>query len=346
MTEPTLLIVDDIENNRLALTMQLEVAGYDNVILACDGREALDKMREHQIDLVLLDIMMPEMDGYQVLEEMHSDTELRGIPTIMISAIDELDSVIRCVELGAVDYLTKPFNLTLLKARVDMYVELARYKTQEAAYLQRLEAEKKRADQLLGTLLPKPIARVLKANRKLAPLVYNDIAVLFCDIVGFTAYSERHDPDEVFAQLESLIKAFEELVDDLGMVKIKTIGDAFMATGGLLEDLDNPVATAIECAFGMVSIAERHSAAWQVRVGIDFGDTVAGIVGYSHYQFDVWGDTVNTAARIEAIGQPGTVNISGRGWQQVRNQARGRSLGLVDLKGKEKIEVIECQELT
>jgi DNA-binding response OmpR family regulator len=232
MTEPSLLIVDDLEDNRVALAMRLELAGYGNVTHAADGRAALALLREQPFDLVLLDIMMPEMDGYQVLEEMKADTELRDVPVIMISAVEEMDSVIRCIELGAADYLTKPFNPTLLKARIDTYVERGRYKAQEAAYLESLQAEKRRADQLLETLLPRQIARVLKANQKLPPVRYDNVTVLFCDVVDFTAYSENHPPELVFAQLEALIDDLERVLDESGLVAIKTIGDAIMATAG------------------------------------------------------------------------------------------------------------------
>lgn len=343
MTDPAILIVDDVENNREALSMRLELAGYGNVTQAADGRSALALMREQDFVLVLLDIMMPEMDGFQVLAEMKSDTELRETPVIVISAVGEIDSVVRCIELGATDYLVKPFNPTLLKAKIDNYVEKAQYKAEKTAYLQQLEAEKRRSDQLLSTLLPKQMARILKANNELPPMRYHDVTVLFCDVVGFTAYSEGRAPEAVFAQLESLIQDFEQLAESHGLVKIKTIGDAFMATAGLLEGPDEPVRAAIDCAHAMVAAAARGSEEWQVRIGIDHGPVVAGVIGRTHFQFDIWGDTVNTAARIEAIGAPGAVSVSGRAWQQLHGQLRGRSLGFVDLKGKEAIEVIECQ---
>jgi class 3 adenylate cyclase len=345
MTSPSLLIVDDIENNRVALTMRLELAGYNDVTTASNGREALERMREQKFDLVLLDIMMPEMDGYQVLEEMKVDTELRDIPVIIVSAVEELDSVVRCIELGAADYLTKPFNPTLLKARIAAYSERAQYKAQEADYVERMQAEKKRADDLLATLLPTQIARLLKAGNKLAPIRYDDVAVLFSDVVGFTAYSEIHPPETVFAQLEVLIQNFEDAASAHGMMKIKTIGDAFMATANLLEDLDDPVHSAVGCAFDMVVAAARHDANWQVRIGIDHGPVVAGIIGRTNLHFDVWGDTVNTASRIEGVGAPGTVNVSGRAWQHLRGRARGHSLGIVNLKGREPIEIVECKGL-
>ncbi|MEO7762114.1 MAG: response regulator, partial [Casimicrobiaceae bacterium] len=118
-----LLIVDDNEDNRYTLSRRLLRHGYVNVAVAEDGEQALRQLRDKPFDLVLLDIMMPVMNGYQVLEAMRADARLRHIPVIMISALDEMDSVIRCIELGAEDYLTKPFNPTLLRARVGASLE-------------------------------------------------------------------------------------------------------------------------------------------------------------------------------------------------------------------------------
>src|SRR5262252_521691 len=230
MADPVVLIVDDNDDNRFTLSMRLEACGYENIVTAENGREALEKMRQGPVDLVLLDIMMPELDGYGVLEELRTDTALRDVPVVMISAIEDINSVVRCIELGATDYLTKPFNPVLLKARVDNCIEKARYKAQEAAHLARIESEKRRADELLSTVLPRSIARALKLNSRLAPQRYEDVAVLFCDVVGFTAYSEKHPPETVFAELETLVDRFEEIAQGHGLEKIKTVGDAFMAT--------------------------------------------------------------------------------------------------------------------
>ena len=343
--DPVVMIVDDNDDNRFTLSMRLESCGYSNLVTAEDGREALDKMRSQPVDLVLLDIMMPELDGYGVLAEMRADVALRDIPVVMISALEDINSVVRCVELGATDYLTKPFNPVLLKARVDNCIERSRYRAQEAAYLERIEGERRRADELLATVLPRPIVRALKRDTRLAPQRYEDVAVLFCDVVGFTAYSEKNPPETVFAELEMLIDRFEEIAAKHGLDKIKTIGDAFMATANLLSPLDEPVLAAVSCALEMVAATQVVRPDWAVRIGIDHGPVSAGTMGKRQFQFDVWGDTVNTAARIEEYGQPGSVNVSGRAWLHLRNQAQGRSLGSVDLKGKEKIEVIECTGL-
>src|SRR5215813_1858196 len=125
-TEAALLVVDDIEDNRFALSRRLARQGYLNVTSAADGRQALDLLNSRPFDLVLLDIMMPNVNGYEVLSAMKANERLRHIPVIMISAVDEIDSVIRCIELGAEDYLPKPFNPTLLRARVGASLERKR----------------------------------------------------------------------------------------------------------------------------------------------------------------------------------------------------------------------------
>jgi len=343
--DPVVLVVDDNDDNRFTLSMHLETCGYGNIVTAEDGREALEKMRSGPVDLVLLDIMMPELDGYGVLEEMRSDVALRDIPVVMISALEDTNSVVRCIELGATDYLTKPFNPVLLRARVDNCIEKSRYRAQEVTYHERIESERRRADELLATVLPRPIVRALKRGGRLAPRRHEDVAVLFCDVVGFTAYSEKNPPEIVFAELETLIDRFEEIAARHGLEKIKTIGDAFMATANLLSHLDEPVRAVVACALDMLAAAREFRPDWAVRIGIDHGPLSAGTMGKTQFQFDVWGDTVNTAARIEEAGRPGTVNLSGRAWLHLRNRAQGRSLGLVDLKGKEKLEIVECVAL-
>ena len=341
----SILVADDVENNRVALKMRLALIGYDDITEAENGREALEKLAAGEFDLLLLDIMMPEVDGYAVLSEMKTDTRLRDIPVIMISALDDISSVVRCIELGAADYLTKPFNPTLLKARIDNYAEKIQFKTQEKLYIKNIEDEKRKADNLLSALLPNQIVRILKKSRNLPPIAYDDVSILFCDIVNFTAYAEGRPPEVVFSQLESLIEGFEEIADGLDLMKVKTIGDAVMIAGGLLDDLDTPVHSAVACGQAMIEAAKSHEAKWQLRIGIDHGPVVAGVIGRTRFQFDVWGDTVNTASRIQEIAAPNTVNLSGRAWHHLRDASRGRSLGMVELKGKRSIEVVECLEL-
>ena len=132
-SDAALLVVDDIDDNRFALSRRLARQGYLNVTTAVDGRQALELLNSKSFDLVLLDIMMPTVNGYEVLAQMKASSSLRHIPVIMISAVDEIESVIRCIELGAEDYLPKPFNPTLLRARVGACLERKRLHDQVTA---------------------------------------------------------------------------------------------------------------------------------------------------------------------------------------------------------------------
>lgn len=338
---PAILVVDDNEDNRYTLTRRLRRQGYDNLHEAVDGRDALEALAAGDFDLVLLDIMMPEINGYQVLERVKSDMKLRDIPVIMISALDEMDSIVKCIQLGAEDYLPKPFNGTLLRARVGACLEKKKLRDQEAVYLERLEAEQKRSDELLHAILPEGAVSELKATNAVQPRRYEDVAVLFCDIVGFTRYCDGQPAEKVVSELQGLVQAYEDSAAEHGMEKIKTVGDAFVGTAGLLRKLPSPVEAAVRCGLDMVRIAREIEPGWQVRVGIHYGPVVAGIVGRRQFMFDLWGDTVNVAARIVGAAEPDTVFVSSEAWMQIRHGAEGRSRGQVDLKGKGAFELVE-----
>lgn len=339
---PSILVVDDNADNRYTLLHRLRREGYENVTEAADGRSALDLMARQRFDLVLLDVMMPGLNGYEVLSRIKSDDRLRDIPVIMVSAVDELESVIRCIGLGAEDYLPKPFNATLLRARVTACLEKKRLHDQEALFRDWLDAERRRTDQLLRSVLPSDIARELKERGTVRPRRREDVAVLFCDIVDFTAYCDRHPPEEIVADLQALVHVFEEVVERRRMEKIKTVGDAFMATAGLLADREEPVLDAVRCGLDMIESTRRCKPDWRVRVGLHCGPVVAGIVGRSQFLFDLWGDTVNTAARITAWAPPDTLVLSENAWRMVASRCQGRSHGVVELKGKGGIELVEC----
>ncbi|MCP4305518.1 MAG: response regulator, partial [bacterium] len=202
---PAILVVDDNEDNRYTLTERLKRQGYENLTTAENGQEALDQLAQKPIDLVLLDIMMPVMNGYEVVEHIKSDMALRDIPVIMISAVDEMESIVRCIKAGAEDHLSKPFNASLLKARISASLEKKRLRDQESGYLKQIEVEKQRADDLLHATLPAAAVHELKATSAVRPRRFEDVAVLFCDVVGFTRYCDEHPPEEVVSHLQTLV---------------------------------------------------------------------------------------------------------------------------------------------
>jgi CheY-like chemotaxis protein len=342
---PAILLVDDDENNRYTLGRRLRREGFDDVTEATNGREALELVRSRPFDLVLLDVMMPEMDGHEVLQALKSDMALRDIPVVMISALDAIESIVRCIELGAEDYLPKPFNPTLLKARISASLEKKRLRDEQASYLKLIETEKRRSDDLLRAVLPPGAIRELKATNEVKPRRYEEVAVLFCDIVDFTSYCDKNPPEQVVAELQGLVERFEQIVARHGMEKIKTIGDALLATAGLLQEVEDPLVVSVRCGLALVEAARTTKPHWGVRVGIHHGPVVAGVVGRRQFLFDLWGDTVNTAARIVDCAGVNTVFMSSPMWMRIRDRCRARSQGLFELKGKGKLELVECYEI-
>jgi CheY-like chemotaxis protein len=346
--EATVLVVDDDAHNRDVLEQELELLGC-RPMTAASGQEALALMREAPVDLVLLDVMMPGMDGFAVLAELKADPQWRRVPVVMISALHELASIVRAIALGADDYLPKPFDPVLLKARVGAGLERKRWQDQEAAYraqierqLQDIAAERARADGLLEAILPAAAIPELKGSGRLTPRRHERVAILFADIVGFTAYSERRDAADVVRKLDGLMRTFEEIIAAHGLEKIKSIGDGVAATANLLTRRDDPAYAAVTCAHALVKAARSGPAGWALRVGVALGPVVSGIVGGSKFAFDVWGDVVNTAARLSGIGTEAGVFVTEPVWTDLAGRYRGHVLEGLHLRGKEGLAVWRC----
>jgi adenylate cyclase len=333
-----ILVVDDNEDNRYTLTRRLHREGWADVATAENGREALYKIAQQRFDLVLLDIMMPDVNGYEVLKQLKSDPATRGIPVLMISALSEFESVVRCIELGAEDYLPKPFNPALLRARVAACLEKKRLHDQELSYLEEIERQRSRAEALLHAILPAQAVDELESFQSVTPRRHENVVVLFADVVGFTAYCDILAPEEIVANLHVFATAFEDNATEHGLEKIKTIGDGLLATAGLLLPNEDAVMSSIECAASTITSARRLPIPWDVRVGIHIGPVVAGVVGRQKFSFDIWGDTVNVAARLAAYGSSASINISAAVWEKVDTRIKTVPLGPVPIKGKGDLE--------
>jgi adenylate cyclase len=337
-----ILIVDDEPFNLDVLEQELELLGHKSV-RATNGDEALVRLSAEKFDLILLDVMMPRLDGYGVLERMKTQAEWRHIPVIMISAVTDMSSVVRCIVNGAADYLPKPFEPVLLEARITACLDRKRLHDREVMHLNTVERERKRAEELLSAILPGTAVTELKTTGRVQPRRFGDVAVLLIDLVDFTAWCHAHSPEQVVANMQRLAEEFEILTDRHRMEKIKTIGDAFMATANLLQPNDDPVMAAVHCALDMMTAARGGPSAWRMRAGIHIGPVVGGVVGRTKFSFDLWGDTVNVAARLCALDAQDSINLSANAFERIRNRCRVHPVGPVPLKGKGDLEVYRCE---
>ena len=357
------LVVDDDEANRDVLGRRLKRLGY-GVIGARDGIEALERLTEPDsgIDLVLLDVMMPRMDGFAVLERHRNDPTIRHIPVIMISALDDMASIVRCIEAGAEDYLPKPFDPVLLKARVGACVEKKRLRDAEQALLARVEAqaaelkawnvelEARVADQvrkveqlnLMQRFVPPQLMEVIEAGGSaLLRSHRRDITVLFADLRGFTSFAERSEPEDVMAVLQEFHDAVGPRIFEQGGTLSQFTGDGMMVFFNDPIPCDHPARRAVELALGMRERTGLLSAEWKRRghkltlgLGVAAGYATCGQIGFEgRFEYTAIGSVVNLAARLCGEAKGGQILVSDRVVAMLGDALRADLIGEIDLKG-------------
>ncbi|GEM_PF-86482 len=335
--EASLLVVDDKESNRDLLSRRLDRQGF-HVEVAENGRQALNMVRTRHYDLVLLDIIMPEMNGYQVLAEMKADRYLKHLPVIMISALDEIDSVVRCIEMGAEDYLQKPFNQVILKAKISASLERKRLRDRERAFIKKLQIEQEKSEKLLLNILPKPVADRLKKGERTIADSFPEVTVLFSDLVGFTQMSAGIAPTELVERLNEIFLSFDILTELHNLEKIKTIGDAYMLVGGLpmprADHVEEVADMAIDMADAISRLNKQNGSNIRIRVGIHTGPVVAGVIGKNKFNYDLWGDAVNIASRMESHGLPDHIQVSEATYRHIQDKFIFERRGAIEVKGK------------
>ena len=294
--------------------MLLEADGHERIASASGGNDAMSLIEKQKFSLVLLDMMMPDLNGDEVLRMIKSNPDTRDIPVVMISADTDTDKISKCIELGADDYLPKPFNPTILRARIGSVLRRESLRVLESEYVSKVEQEKRHSETSVAKHPSPGDCHPAAKRRKHLADHYEDATVLFADIVGFGKITARMKAYEIIGCLNLLFTEFDRLAEDVGVEKIKTIGDNYMAVAGIPTPRPNHARTATKLALDMIKSAGRlHSrlpVPFSIRVGLHSGPVMAGVIGTSRFAYDVWGDTVNIAARMEAASQPNRVLTS------------------------------------
>ena len=300
----SILVADDDPVNRKLLASMLEREGH-RVVVTEDGAAAWEALVGGSFDLALLDVLMPGLDGYGVLERVESEPRLRGLPVIMVSALDDLASVVRCIELGAEDYLTKPFDPVLLRARVN--AGLARKRLHEL--------ERNRVRDLFARFVPEPVVDQVLANADEALRLGGErriATVMFCDLRGFTQFAESRSPDDVIAVLNRYLTAMSDVILDHGGTLVSYMGDGIMAVFGAPLDQDDHADRALAASRAMSGRVLAEFNEWlserglwdgfRLGIGLSSGPVMSGNVGSERrLEYAAVGDTTNTAARLEAL---------------------------------------------
>lgn len=203
---------------------------------------------------------------------------------------------------------------------------------------QKLEEEQKKSESLLHNILPVSIAERLKNNPSVIADSFKNTTILFSDIVGFTEFSEAIPPDELVNLLNHVFSIFDRLAEKHRLEKIKTIGDAYMVAGGIpaprQDHADAVIKMAIEMQEGLTQFNLENNQTFDIRIGIHTGTVVAGVIGIKKFIYDVWGDTVNTASRMESHGIPGKIQVSEATYDLLKSKYEFKERGVIEIKGK------------
>lgn len=324
---PRILIVDDTPANIQMLMAVLKEKGYQ-ISVATNGRQALDVLARVQPDLILLDVMMPEMDGFETCAQIKTSPEWRNIPIIFLTSKTETADIVRGFELGALDYVGKPFQPHELLARVSTHLTMDRLRREN--------------ERLLLNILPASIADRLKSGDEPIADAFAEVTVLFADIVGFTKLSASMTAQSVVELLNDLFTRFDMAARDLQIEKIKTIGDAYMAVSGLPDPCADHIERTMRMAVRLLQItrelSELRGMPLQLRIGVNTGPVVAGIIGARKFIYDLWGDTVNLASRMESHGVPDAIQVTQPVYEKARDQFAFERRGLIEVKGRGALE--------
>lgn len=322
-----ILLVDDIPDNLRVLSAILEIEGY-RCRKAISGALALNAIALAPPDLILLDITMPTMDGFAVCHQLKADPATQSIPVIFLTARDAEAEKEKAFQLGAADYIVKPFMAYEVLLRVKHQLALRRQQLQLEAQNQQLQAEikerllaeaelrrqRQRSEELLTNVLPFQIAQRLKEREQAIADHFDGVTILFADIVDFSTVAAKLAPCELVQLLNRMFSRFDELAATYKLEKIKTIGDAYMVAAGVptpRPDHAQAIACmALEMQTTIRDFCRPDGRPFELRIGINSGSVVAGVIGIRKFIYDLWGDTVNIASFMETTGEAGKIQVS------------------------------------
>ena len=367
-----ILAVDDREENLLLLEELLRQRGYTNVTSTSKPLQVAQLHREQQFGLILLDMQMPVLDGIGVMQQLRQQATEPFLPVLVITAQSDVDVRLQALSAGARDYVTKPFVVAELAQRIRnlLEVELAYRDRQrqaellEAMVLERtqelreseaelerkvlqrtaeLVAEQAKAKLLLSNILPQHVIIELVATGKVKPAEHREATIMFTDFAGFTQTTATMPADRMVAELNDIFAVFDQITYEEDVEKIKTIGDAYMAASGLSDGQHDHALRCVRAALRMQEyIVQRNTNAafkWSLRVGLHSGPVVSGVVGKRKYAYDIWGDAVNIASRMESAGEAGKVNVSAYTYDLIQAAFACTYRGKVAAKGKGEVDM-------
>ncbi len=345
----TVLIVDDEPSNLEILSKNLINSNHE-VFMASSALEAEALLQANKdIDVIFLDLIMPDINGIECLKKLKSNADTFSIPVIMLSALDEIDAIVDCINIGAEDFLMKPVNRVLLIARLNNALEKKYYRDKELKYQEKIKEEQKKSENLLLNILPSSTASRLKDGETLIADDIEDATVLFADIPNFTSLSADITAKELVLILNKVFSEFDEILNKYSLEKIKTIGDNYMLAGGIPNPNKDHAMSVARMALDMVSVMPKLSREvnkeLNIRIGINSGPLSAGVIGRKKFVYDLWGDTVNVASRMETSGESNKIHVSESTYEHLKDSFNFTMCVKMDIPGKGMMQTYFLNEI-
>ena len=325
----SILIVDDKPANVALLDQMLRGAGYSNITSTSHPREVVSLHRKNPYSLILLDLQMPGMDGFEVMAELKTIEADGYLPVLVVTA--QPDHKLRALKAGAKDFVSKPFELAEVLLRVYNILEVRLLHLETKKLLLRVEAEQKTSERLLLNVLPAAIVARLKAQPQSTPDApaeiiadtFPEATILFAGLHDFSRLTEHMPAAEVVTLLNTIYSGFDALTEKLGLEKIKIMGESYMIAGGVPVPRPDHAEAIAEAALALQQQIALHDApngeTFSLRIGINTGPVVAGVIGKTKFTYDLWGDTVNTAWHMETYGAPGYIQVNETTYHKLRD---------------------------
>lgn len=389
----TIVFAEDSSVQGVMLRRILVEEGY-NVFWGKNGGEAYALIEREKPSLIITDVEMPDMNGFELCRKIKNNEALKDIPVVICSSLSRPEDIITGIECGADGYVTKPYDKKYLMYRVEtllnnpiatneevtpitinyagksfeivadrlhilnmllstyenslkQYNELVNAQIELKKLNKSLDISKKETEEVLLNILPKRVAKELRQTGKAKPVFYESASILFTDFKGFTKLSEKFTTEELIHQLDQFFCYFDSIMQMYNIEKIKTIGDAYMCVSGIPEKNPNHAVNIIKAGLELADYmnivntinSQKEIPPWEIRIGVHSGPLVAGVVGTKKFCYDVWGDSVNVASRMESSGVPGRVNISGDTYEMIKENFVCEYRGKVAAKNKGEIDM-------
>ena len=344
----SVLIVEDENIIAKDLARIMKKFEYDVVDIVTSGEEVITRAIELEPSLILMDIKLNgKMSGIEAAEEIK---KMIDVPIIYLTAYADTESIQKAKLTEPFAYIVKPFDEKVLHTSIELAVHKHNINQKLKERTIELEEEKKKSDLLIHNILPRQIVKELRETGIIRPREYKMVTLLFTDFQDFSTLSAKMKPHELVNELNDIFKNFDEIVDDCRIEKLKTIGDSYMAGGGFPEECSDHALKVVKAAIKMQNfIAERNRTShfkWPMRAGVHSGNVVAGVIGKNKMTYDVWGNTVNLANRMESNGRPGKVNVSSVTYNLIKDYYECEFHDSLRINDKKKIDMyfITCEK--